>query len=373
MHGSGGQFGPVHGGGCCALTALGLNVAMTNNKKLSKRKASNIANSFDKVFRMLDACLPRRVPLGYIMPTACFEEDVMRLVTRADWDGLVCAVLLSLVEHIDAIQFATPKDIQDDRIAIPFDSVIANLPYHPYCALWFDHHTSEEVRGAFAEHDFKGEFALAPSTARLIYDHYHAEQHKPFTDLVDATDRIDSAQLNLDDVLTPTGYVLLAYTMDPRTGLNDMDRQAYFLLLQDWLKTKPLAEILTTPEVTLLTERLKAGDHAFRQALLQHSRLEGNVIITDFRHLETPPLGNRFLVYTLFPQANVSVRLSNSPDGQTTTFSVGHNILNRTCRVNIGRMLGEYGGGGHVGVGTAQFASTDADAKLAEIVVRLKA
>ncbi len=297
----------------------------------------------------------------------------MRLVTRADWDGLVCAVLLSTVESIDVIQFTEPREIQDNSATIPADTIIANLPYHPNCALWFDHHVSEEERGAHTAAEFKGKFGPALSTARLIDEYYGAsERLRPQAALLEATDRIDSAQLTLEEVLNPSGYVLLAYTIDPRTGLKDLDREVYFLMLLDLLKTKPVEKILALPEVKRLTNRLRAEDEAFRQALRQHSRLEGNVVVTDFRGVDAPA-GNRFLVYTLFPEANVSVRLSDLPDGQTITVSVGHSIFNRTCQTNVGKLLAEYGGGGHQGVGAVTFPKAEAEAKSQAILQRLKA
>lgn len=296
----------------------------------------------------------------------------MRLVTRADWDGLVSAVLLSTVEHIEFIQFTYPKDVQDGKVLIHRDSIIANLPYHPDAAMWFDHHISEEDRGAHTASGFKGKFGQSLSAARLIYEFYGgAARLKQFADLVAAADRIDSAQLTLEDVLDPSGYVQLAYTIDPRTGLKDLDREAYFLMLLDLLKTRSVEEILSLPDVKHLTDRLRAEDQQFRQALLEHSHLDGSIILTDFRGMETPS-GNRFLIYTLFPEANVSARLFDSPNGQISTISVGHSIFNRTCQTNVGKLLGEYGGGGHRGVGTAQFPKAETEAKFREIIERLK-
>ena len=296
----------------------------------------------------------------------------MRLVTRADWDGLVCAVLLSTVEHLDVIQFTSPAEIQSGSAAIPVDSIIANLPFHPNAALWFDHHISEEARGAHAGTAFRGRFSAAPSAARLIYEFFHDDVRlRRFAELVDATDRVDSAQLTLEDVLSPAGFVLLAYTLDPRAGLDDLDREAYFLLLLDWLKTKTIGEILALPEVKHLTDRLQAEDQAFRQALREHSRLEGNVVVTDLRGVEAPA-GNRFLIYTLFPDANVSARLTTDPGGETCTASVGYSIFNRTCTTNIGNLLAEYGGGGLVGVGSARFPAAEAAARFQVIVRRLR-
>jgi hypothetical protein len=278
------------------------------------------------------------------------------------------------VEHIEAIQFAYPKDIQDGKVVVPENSVIANLPYHPNCALWFDHHASEEELGApmAAFTGIKGKFGLAPSAARLIYDYYGPEKFTKYKDLVEATDRIDSAQLMMDDVTDPQGYVLLSYTVDPRSGLRDLELQMYFIMLIDWLKTKPIDEILQIPEVKLMTERLLSEDRNFREALQQHSHLEGNVVVTDFRGLPNVPPGNRFIIYTLFPQANVSVRMFDGKDGAISTISVGHSIFNRTCKTNVGKLLAEYGGGGHKGAGTAQFPKAEADEKFQEIIRRLK-
>jgi hypothetical protein len=297
----------------------------------------------------------------------------MRLVTRADWDGLVSAVLLTTVEQIEAIQFAYPKDIQDGKVNVADNSIVVNLPYHPNAALWFDHHASEEDLAvpmtAFTA--IKGKFGLAPSAARLIYDYYGGDARlAKFADLLAATDRVDSAQLTQEDVLSPAGYILLAYTVDPRSGLRGHDLEEYFLLLVDWLKTKAVDEILMLPEVKRLTERLKGDDHRFREALLKHSRVEGNLVITDFRGMPIPA-GNRYLVYTIYPQVNVSVRLYDGRPGHSS-IAVGHSLFNRTCKVNVGKLLAEYGGGGHVGAGTAQFANADAAAKFKEIMTRLK-
>src|SRR5512136_1089635 len=210
----------------------------------------------------------------------------MRLVTRADWDGLVSAVLLTTVEQIEAIQFAYPKDIQDGKVNVTDNAIVVNLPYHPNAALWFDHHSSEEELSApmAAFTAIKGKFGLAPSAARLIYDYYGGDARlAKYTDLLEATDRVDSAQLTQEDVLNPVGYILLAYTVDPRSGLRGHDLEEYFLLLVDWLKTKTLDEVLALPEVKRLTDRLRADDRRFREALLKHSRLDENVVITDFR------------------------------------------------------------------------------------------
>lgn len=297
----------------------------------------------------------------------------MHLITRADWDGLVSSVLLTTVEPVEVIHFAYPKDIQDGKINLPDNSIIVNLPYHPDAAMWFDHHTSEEewaaVQRAFLSP--RGRFGAAPSTARLIYEHYDGDVRlAKYTHLIAVTDRLDSAHLARTEVLNPSGYILLAFTMDPRTGLHEIDLEVYFLMLVDWLKSKSVDQILAEPEVRQMTDRLRADEHRFRQMLLKHSRLEGNVVISDLRGVNLPA-GNRYVIYTLFPTATVAVRLYDGK-GSNSTIAVGHNLFNRVCRTNLGKLLAEYGGGGHVGAATAQVPQAEADAKFREIIERLK-
>lgn len=296
----------------------------------------------------------------------------MELITRADWDGLVCAVLLSQAEKIDNILFAHPKDMQDGKVPVKKDAVIANLPYHPNCGLWFDHHISEEEK-VDTLGQFKGKYGQSPSAARLVYDYYGGAAKFPqFKELVDVTDKIDSAQLTLEDVTNPAGHVLLSYTIDPRTGLKGF-HQPYFLTLMEMLKTQTLEEIMQFPEVKARCERVIAEEAQFRRALMINSREDGNVVITDFRGLGEVPPGNRFLIYALFPETNISVRLFDGRGGRFVVAALGHSIFNRTAKTNIGELLHQYGGGGHRGAGTAQLPLDVADAKIAEIVARLKA
>jgi len=296
----------------------------------------------------------------------------MQLITRADWDGLACAVLLSRVEKIEAIYFAHPKDMQDGKVPVPKTAIIANLPYHPNCALWFDHHISEEGQAQTIS-EFKGKYGVAPSAARLVYEYYGGGQKFPeFVELVAVTDKIDSAQLTMDDVSQPTGWVLLSYTIDPRTGVTGMLPQAYFLMLVEMLQTLSLEEIMQAPEVKARCEQVLADEVRFRRALLINSRQEADVVITDFRGLGEVPAGNRFLVYALFPEANISVRLFDGRGGKFVVAALGHSLFNRTSKTNIGELLKRYGGGGHRGAGTAQFSKEEADTKIAEIIEQLK-
>lgn len=297
----------------------------------------------------------------------------MQLITRADWDGLICAVLLSQVEKIDGVYFAHPRDMQAGKVPVPKHSIIANLPYNAACELWFDHHLSEEDT-APAPGQFKGKYGLAPSAARLVYEYYGGdEKFGKYKELVEATDKIDSAQLTLEDVTAPKGYVLLSYTIDPRTGLTGMLYQAYFLMLLEMLQQHSVDEILQLPQVKERCEKVLAEEQQFRRALLINSRQDANIVITDFRGLPEVPPGNRFLIYALFPDTNISIRLFDGRGGKNVVAALGHSIFNRTSKTNVGEICKKYGGGGHRGAGTAQFTKEEANAKIAEIIAQLKA
>jgi hypothetical protein len=295
----------------------------------------------------------------------------MRLVTRGDLDGLACAVIVTSCEQIDEIQLVHPQDITDKRLAITKDDILANLPYQSGCGKWFDHHLLTESNERPPE-NFEGRYGLSPSAARVVYE-YYAPQHprlSSYERLLAETDRLDSAQLNIDDVLNPKDYILLGYTLDPRTGLGAF--HDYFLRLVNWIKTRPIEEILTLPEVEKRVARIKEQDTEFRQVTVANSRLEGNVVFTDFRNVSPIPVGNRFIVYTLFPQANISLRVHWGPSREHVAAAVGHSIFNRTSRTNVGMLMSTYGGGGHKGAGTCLLPAKQADAKIAEMIAIMR-
>jgi hypothetical protein len=295
----------------------------------------------------------------------------MRIVTRGDFDGLSSSVLLSEVVRIREIRFVHPKDAQDAAITTDAEDIVVNLPYVPGCGLWFDHHTSEV--GKQAPQDFEGRFEMAPSCARVIYNHYqatHPGKLDRFKDLLEATDRLDSAQLTPEDVAAPKGWILLGLTLDPRSGLGPEFRK-YFRWLVEYLKEVSIEKVLQHPEVKKRAERVLNEQEEHKALIEKHAKLEGTVVITDFRGIRDKPVGNRFLVYTVFPESNVEVRLFDGHQGAVVV-AVGHSIFNRTCNVNVGKMLSEYGGGGHVGAGTAQLQPKEAVAKIDAITARLK-
>jgi hypothetical protein len=295
----------------------------------------------------------------------------MRLVTRGDLDGLTCAVIITSNEDIEKIVLIHPQDITDGRADIGPSDILANVPYHPGCAKWFDHHLQTE-NNPRPPQKFEGAYGLAPSAARLAYEYYGGEARMPqFAELVRETDRLDSARLTREDIESPRGHILLGYTIDGRSGFGDFEE--YFHLLVDLLKSRPVGEVLRHPQVRKRCEQLRSEDKKFGAALRAHSRMEGNVVITDFRKMKQIPRGNRFLVYTLYPEANASVRVHWGPERRFVVAAVAHSILNRTCETNIGQLMSLYGGGGHRGAGTTPLPPDKADSAIAEIVAALKA
>ena len=246
----------------------------------------------------------------------------MRLVTRPDLDGLTCAVLLSECETIDGVELVHPQDVSERKVPIGPGDIIANLPYHPACGMWFDNHLLTDPK-AMPPTGFKGRYGKAPSAARLVYEHY-AQSHPGIArheKLVSETDRLDSAQLTLEDVVSPAGYVLLGFTLDPRTGLGSL--RGYFDALLPALRQRPIDEVLGLPEVRERTARMREQDQAFKDSALAHSRLSDNVVLTDFRAVDPIPVGNRFLIFTLFPTASVAVRVQWGPDHERVAVSAG--------------------------------------------------
>ena len=299
----------------------------------------------------------------------------MRLVTRGDLDGLTSAVIITMKEPIDEIVLIHPQDITDKKVEIRRDDILANVPYHPNAGMWFDHHlltASNEKPPA----DFKGRYRVAQSAARLVYE-YYTEKYpddaalQSLAPLVDATDRVDAAQLTPDDVNNPSGYVLLGFTIDNRSGLGSFE--SYFKNLVESLKTKPIEEIMQEPQVKERVDRLKREQSEFTHLLKRNSFQLNNVVVTDLREIERLPAGNRFLIYTLFPDSNVSLRVHWGPSHKSVIAAVGHSIFNRTCKTSVGELMSRFGGGGHRGAGTCVLPLDKAADAIDEILFELQA
>jgi nanoRNase/pAp phosphatase (c-di-AMP/oligoRNAs hydrolase) len=299
----------------------------------------------------------------------------MRLVTRGDLDGLTSAVIITMKEPVDEILLVHPQDITDKAVEIRPDDVLANLPYDPRAGMWFDHHLLTDSNQK-PDANFKGRYRIAPSAARLVYEYYLEKNPDDpellrFARLVDETDRLDAAQLTPEDVENPTDYILLGYTIDSRTGLGNFDD--YFKKLIEWLKTMPIEDVLQQPEVRARIERIKSESADFKSLLSRNSFQINNVVVTDLREIDRLPAGNRFLVYTLFPEANVSLRVHWGPRHDTVVAAVGHSIFNRTCKTSVGDLMSRYGGGGHKGAGTCVLPLDRAADAIDEILFELQA
>lgn len=305
----------------------------------------------------------------------------MRLITRSDFDGLACVALLEEIGVIDDYQFVHPKDVQDGKVAVTKDDVLANVPFAPGCGLWFDHHLSEVERlRTVKEHAFVGASKPAPSCARVIYDYYGGwAKFKKFADngLMLAIDKSDSGNLTLEEITSPTGWILLSYIMDPRTGLGRYKdyRISNHALMRDMIgycRRLPIDQILANADVKERVDRYFEQEKAYRAMILANGRLEGTVLVIDLRGVPEILSGNRFAEYALFPEANVSIRAIWGREKKDVVFTVGHSILNRSCIVNVGSLMLQYGGGGHPQVGTCQVDTVLADAQFGKLIAALQ-
>ncbi len=297
-----------------------------------------------------------------------------RLVTRSDFDGLVCAILLKELNMIDEIVFVQPKDMQDGKVAITERDITTNLPYVPGAGMAFDHHSSEILRNPGEHPNFIVD-PNAPSAARVVFDHFGGGRVFPesFHFMMEAVDKADSAQFSRDEILRPTRWVLLSYLMDPRTGLGRfrnfrISNYDLMMALIDYCRDHSIEEILSLPDVK---ERVDAYVQHVPKATEQLRRcaaIYSNLVVLDLRNEEQIWACNRFMIYALFPQINISIHVMWGLRKQNTVFAVGKSILNRTSKTDIGALMLEYGGGGHEAAGTCQVGNDQADATLAKLV-----
>ena len=298
-----------------------------------------------------------------------------RLVTRSDFDGLVCAVLLRHLNMIDEIMFVHPKDVQDGVVEVTERDILTNLPYAPAAHMVFDHHHSETLRtGGTAENHVIE--ASAPSAARVIYEHFGGAARFPQVspELMAAVDQADSAAYGLDDILRPTGWTLLNFLMDSRTGLGRFrefrisNYQLMMQLIDACIAHRDVAGILALPDVAERAALYADQAELFVEQLRRVSRVDGDVVVVDLRQEEIIHAGNRFMVYALFPQARVSVHVIWGRQKLNTVLAVGKSILDRTSPVDIGAVMLRYGGGGHLAAGTCQVPHEMSEHALAEII-----
>jgi nanoRNase/pAp phosphatase (c-di-AMP/oligoRNAs hydrolase) len=303
-----------------------------------------------------------------------------RLVTRSDFDGLVCAALLKELGILDDILFVHPKDMQDGKVELTDRDITTNLPYAPGVHLSFDHHDSEVLRLADDHPDNHVIVAGAKSAARVVYDYFGgADVFKAVgEDIMSAVDKADAADFTRDDILEPQGWDYISFLMDPRTGLGrfrDFRISNYQLMMQliDDITTKSIDEILETPDVAERVELYR--EHADR-AIDQVARCgtqHGNLVVLDFRDEDTILATNRFTVYALFPECNISIHVLWGLRRQNTVFATGKSILDRSSTTDVGELMLSYGGGGHAAAGTCQVANEDAERVLGELIRKINA
>lgn len=297
----------------------------------------------------------------------------MRLVTRSDFDGLICAVLLKQVEQIDSIQFVHPKDLQDGAFAVTAEDILTNVPFVPGCGIWFDHHATE-IERVVGKVDFIGDCRLAPSAARVVYDYYGGASRFPGIEtMMLEVDKADSAQFSQEEILKPQGWGLLSFLMDARTGLGRFHdyRISNYQLMYDLIDAclqMSIDDILLLPDVQERVTRYFEQDVLFHEMLSAHTRIEGNVIITDLRGIDPIYSGNRFLVYALHPEQNISIWIVTGFQGKNCVFACGHSIINNTAQANIGTLMRAEGGGGHACAGTCQVPHEEAEETLRRLI-----
>lgn len=305
----------------------------------------------------------------------------MRLITRSDFDGLVCAVLLVEAGIVDEYKFVHPKDVQDGLVEATENDVLTNIPFIPGCGLWFDHHSSEMERQRIEEEFcFKGDSRKAPSCARIVYDYYGgAEKFAKLdsTGIMGAVDKSDSGQLSVDDVMKPEGWMLLSFIMDPRTGLGryrDYRISNYQLMeaMIQYCRTMTVDEILEIPDVQERVKRYFEQESAYEAMIKNNSTVHDNVLVIDLHEVDEILTGNRFKEYVLYPEQNISMRIIWGFKKQNMVFTCGYSITNRTAGVDIGSLMLKYGGGGHTFVGTCQVPTEDWEKVRDELIEAMK-
>lgn len=302
----------------------------------------------------------------------------MRLVTRSDFDGLACGALLKEAGIIDNWKFAHPKDLQDGLVEVNENDCLANVPFVEGCGLWFDHHSSEHERLQL-EGKYKGESRITPSCARIIYEYYGGRERFPqFDDMMVAVDKVDSGNLTIDEIQNPSGWILIGFLMDPRTGLGrfrnfTISNYQLMELLIDACRTMTTDQILSLPDVKERIELYYEQTAKFKEMVLAHTVTDGKLLISDLRGVDPIYSGNRFMIYSMYPEQNISAWIVSGRGGKGCSAAVGYSILNKTCTVDVGSLMLKYNGGGHKKVGTCQFTDENMETELPKMLAELKA
>ncbi len=303
-------------------------------------------------------------------------DQKFRLVTRSDFDGLICAVLLKELDLIDDIKFVHPKDMQDGIIDINDRDITTNLPYVKGVHLAFDHHLSETIRNEKADNHIID--PDAPSAARVVYDYYGGAGRFPagWNEMMAAVDKGDAAQFNREEILNPTGWVLMNFLMDARTGLGrfrDFTVSNYQLMMNliDYCKDHSIDDILKLDDVQERVKLFKEHESAAKEQIQRCSTVYKSLVVLDLRNEETIYAVNRFMIYALFPECNISIHVMWGVKQQNTVFAIGKSILNRSSNTNVGELCLGYNGGGHLNAGTCQVDNEESGQHLQAIIAKI--
>ena len=302
------------------------------------------------------------------------SQQKFRLITRSDFDGLVCAMLFREMDIIDEILFVHPKDMQDGKVPVTRHDISCNMPYQPGVHLCFDHHLSE-----FYRNQDKNNLILDindHSAARVVYEYYGGQKRFPniALDLMEAVDKCDAARFTEDDVLDPQGWILLSFLMDARTGLGRfrnfrISNYDLMMALIDYMRfNKDVKQILALPDIAERVDLYYEHTESYIEQLHRCSQQYGDLVLLDLREEDVLYAGNRFMIYALYPAANISMHVMWGRQKQNTVFAVGKSIINRSNKANVGKLMLQYGGGGHEAAGTCQVDNDKAETSIEELI-----
>ncbi len=303
----------------------------------------------------------------------------MRLLTRDDFDGLACAALLAEKGIADEYFFVHPREIQAGNVTVSENDVLTNVPFAPGCGLWFAHHSGEKEQLETQKMDFKGDSRAANSTAQVIWDYYGGAETfgEHFLPLLEAVNTVSTADLTLDEILLAEDWIILAFIIDPRTGIALMDdysipNDQFYLDMIDYCRSKTIGEILQIPDVQERVNRYNEQQILFKDMLRRCAENHRNVAVTNLLNEETIYCGNRFVIYASHPDQNIEIRMEWDKNRENVIFSCGHSILNRTSKTNVGKLMFQYGGGGHEKAGSCRVPKDKWEQVLNEILEKMQ-
>lgn len=306
------------------------------------------------------------------------DKKRYRLVTKGDFDGIACAILLKVLAMIDEVKFCHPNDVETGNVEITSNDIIAGLPYRETAYMVFDNYPTRGKKVSPKKANLVVDTS-ASSTAMVIYRYFGGEKTFPniSKEMMLEVDKGYRAQYTIDDILYPSNWRLLGYLTDMRTGLEDSQRFSVShyqmeMNLINYCKDHTILEILSLPEVE---ERLKTYFSYIdecKDQILRCSTIYYNLVVVDMRDERVIYPGNRFIVYALFPECNVSLQVTSDIINNKTIFVASKSIIDRSYKANIGEIMSRYGGGGHANAGTCRVDNDRAREVLEGLIKRLR-